>query len=172
MSSPFLEKIMKEYKYKKSIFLRKVTLTSLFAGFVGVICTTYAIQGTHLPRLLSILIAFVMFYQVLNAFVAVANPETITLSDDAISFSAYGKTHEYKLDDIKEFRVKEFPGSGKMYIRINGGNLFKGRYWLDTFYTHEGDELFKEILELEDKLHPDSLKAHARRTSNLNKKKK
>lgn len=163
---------MKEYRYKKSIFVRKVTLTSLFAGFVGIMCSVYAVQGTHLPRFLSVLVAFVMFYQVLNAFVALANPEVIILSDDCISFSAYGRTHHYDFDDVQEFRVKEFPGSGKMYIRINGGNLLKGRYWLDTFYTTDGDDLFTDILELEDKIHPDSLKAHARRTSNLKNKNK
>ena len=52
-----------------------------------------------------------------------------------------------------------------MYIRINDSSLFKGRYWLQTRVMTDGRELFQRICDLEFRIHPDTLKARARRVN-------
>jgi hypothetical protein len=156
---------MKSYAYEKSYFTRQVVLVGIFCVLILVSCIVFVATDTVLPRPIAVVVAVVAAYQVWNTFVAIANPETVEIGDDSIAFSAFGRTDSFSISEMKEFRVREFPGAGKMYVRVNGGGLFKGRYWLQTAVTSDGEELFHRILDIEYAKDPDSIKAQARRSS-------
>ena len=121
----------------------------------------------QLPAALGVLILIVAGYQTWNTFVAIANPQDVIVDDDSISFCAFGRTDRYAFEDIKSFNVREVGGDAKVYVRVNGGGLLRGRYWLQILYTSDGKELFQWMEDFEYRVEPDSLKARARRASEL-----
>ena len=147
----------------KKFFVVEVTLTGFLCLAASVVCPILAWQGVMPPVMIAF--AIVAFYQVWNTFIAIANPESVTIDENSITFSAWGRNDRYEFDDLKEFRVREFPTAGKMYIRVNDHNLLHGRYWLQTHNMDDGRELFQIICDMEYKIHPDTIKARARRTN-------
>ena len=89
----------------------------------------------------------------------------VVIDNKKVIFYSFGKTDEYDLENISKFQIREFPSAGKMYIRFNGGKLKKDRYWLNTKMYENGNELFKNLLDLEYEKHPDTLKSRARRVN-------
>lgn len=151
------------YSYLKRYFFIEVTLTGMVCLAALVVCPYLAYKGI-VPGIMIVLMVPAA-YQVWNTFIAIANPETVEIDEKAISFSAWGRTDRYAWSDVRSFRVREFPSAGKMYIRINDSSLFKGRYWLQTRVMTDGRELFQRICDLEFRIHPDTLKARARRVN-------
>ena len=151
------------YSYLKRYFFIEVTLTGMVCLAALVVCPYLAYKGI-VPGIMIVLMVPAA-YQVWNTFIAIANPETVEIDEEAISFSAWGRTDRYAWSDVRSFRVREFPSAGKMYIRINDSSLFKGRYWLQTRVMTDGRELFQRICDLEFRIHPDTLKARARRVN-------
>lgn len=151
------------YSYLKRYFFIEATLTGIVCLAALVVCPYLAYKGI-VPGIMIVLMVPAA-YQVWNTFIAIANPETVEIDEEAISFSAWGRTDRYAWSDVRSFRVREFPSAGKMYIRINDSSLFKGRYWLQTRVMTDGRELFQRICDLEFRIHPDTLKARARRVN-------
>lgn len=158
-----IRKAIMTYTYIKRYFIIEVLLTGIISIAALLLCTTWAIMGIYPP--LMVLIDIAAIYQIWNTFIAIANPEQVTLDDEELSFSCWGRTDSYRLSEIKELRIREFPSAGKMYLRINNHNLLHGRYWLQTKQMENGKELFQRLLDLEYQLHPDTLKARARRVN-------
>lgn len=154
---------MTRYTYIKRYFAIEVVLTGAVSTAALVVCPLAAFSG-FLPGVMVVL-AVAALYQVWNTFIAIANPETVVIDGGAIAFSAWGRTDRYEAGEITEFRVREFPTAGKMYVRVNGGRLLRGRYWLQTRVMTDGDELFRRICDMEYAMHPDTLKAYARRSN-------
>ena len=136
------------YSYLKRYFFIEVTLTGIVCLAALVVCPYLAYKGI-VPGIMIVLMVPAA-YQVWNTFIAIA---------------AWGRTDRYAWSDVRSFRVREFPSAGKMYIRINDSSLFKGRYWLQTRVMTDGRELFQRICDLEFRIHPDTLKARARRVN-------
>lgn len=154
---------MKEYTYDKRAFFIEVTITGIFSAIIMAGAIILAVLGILTPLMLAI--AVIAGYSCWNTYVSKSNTETVTVDDEYISFSVYGREDKYLMKDIEQFRIREFPSSGKMYIRMNKSNAFKGRYWLQTKVFSDGKELFRSLLDIEYKLHPDTLKARARRVN-------
>lgn len=154
---------MKTYTYIRRYFAIEVIATGIIALAALVICPLLAARNIMAGIMVVLMIPAA--YQVWNTFIAIANPETVTLADDFIEFGAWGRHDRYELADVHEFRVREFPTAGKMYVRVNGGGLLRGRYWLQTRVMSDGRELFERICDMEYAMHPDSLKARARRVN-------
>lgn len=152
---------MEEFNYDKKQYFMHITLNSIICLLLllGLLYLTFISTGSL--RGLFIFFSIVSAYSVWNTFISFSNPEKVILSEDSISFSAYGHVHEYKLCDIKSFRVKEFKMANKQFITINGGKLFKGRYWVHCYEFENGKDLYKKIVGIELKIHPKSLKAIA-----------
>lgn len=156
------------YTYIKRYFVIEVLLTGIVSLGAMVVCPIAAFNGFIPPAMWLLFAAAV--YQAWNTFAAIANPEKVTIGPDAIEFSAWGRTDRYARAELTQFRVREFPSSGKMYVRVNDHNLLHGRYWLQT-NVMEGDngepgtQLFHEIIDIEYQLHPDTIKARARRVN-------
>ena len=151
----------KTFTYIKRFFVIEVILTGLISLGALIVCPLMAYRGVLPPVM--IMLAIAAFYQVWNTFIAIANPEKVTITDDSIIFSCWGREDKYPFSELAEFRVREFPTAGKMYIRINNHNLFHGRYWLQTNQMTDGKELFRLICDMEYQIHPDTIKARARR---------
>lgn len=154
---------MKSYMYQKKLFFIEVTFTGIFCILIFIVSLILALQG-YLSGLM-IFVAVICLYQIWNTFISKSTPEEVVIDDDYISFSAYNRCDKYYFSEMKVLRIREFPTSGKMYIRVNDSNLLKGRYWVQTKQFENGKELFKTLLDLEYKLHPDTLKARARRVN-------
>lgn len=153
----------KEYIFDKRAFLMQITITGIFTFVIFLLCI-YGIFASSYASLCA-LIALIAGYTTWNNFVSVSNPQKIEITNDFICFSAYRKEHKYLYEDIKNFKIREFPSAGKIYLRINECNILKGRYWIHTAQFENGKELFKTLLDMEYELHPDSLKARARRVN-------
>lgn len=161
---------MKRYRYNQAKFNVSVTLTGVFC-LVLCVLAVLSIAGviTLIPAALGAFILIIAGYQVWNTFIAIANPQDVVIDDGSISFGAFGRTDRYSFDQITGFNVREMGGDAKVYVRVNGGGLLRGRYWLQLLYMNNGKELFKWIEDFEYKTDPDSLKARARRSSEEDK---
>ena len=151
------------YSYLKRYFFIEVTLTGIVCLAALLVCPYLAYKGI-VPGIMIVLMVPAA-YQVWTTFVAIANPQTVEIDDEAIAFSAWGRTDRYLWNDVTSFRVREFPSAGKIYIRVNNSGLLRGRSWLQTRVMTDGRELFQRICDLEYKIHPDTLKARARRVN-------
>lgn len=151
----------KTYTYDPKRYRVEVLVTGWFCVFIFVVCILLAIGG-FLP-IVMFACAIVALYTVWNTFAAHAYPNVVTLSDKAISFTSLGRTDAYDIADITQISVKEFPYSDKSYVRINGGGLTSGRYWVNGQWMNDGHELFEKLTELDLKINPEGLKAHSRR---------
>lgn len=154
---------MKHYQYEKKRFMVQVTITGIFCAILAMISIVFMVQG-FMPAIMAI-VFIVSVYTVFNTFIAKTTPETIDISKHQITFGAYNQEARYTISQLKEFRIREFPTSGKMYIRVNDYSLLKGRYWVQTKMFNDSKELFMELLDIEYTLHPESLKARARRVN-------
>ncbi len=150
---------MKEYNYDAKKFRMKVTVTGVFCVLIALYgaCQWIMTQDT-----LMAIIFIVAFYTVWNSFITISNPSKVTLSDEEIVFSAYGREDRFPMTEITSFRVKDFPNVRKLFIRINNASWFKGRYWVPALFFNDTDELYKAILDIEERIHPNTLKSAAR----------
>lgn len=150
---------MKEYNYDAKLFSRKVTMVGVFCILI-IVYSVWQLMATK-----SLVWGFVLLvagYTVWNSFVSISNPSKVILSDEEIVFSAYGREDRFLMTEIKSFRVKDFPDVRKLFIRVNNANLLKGRYWVPAMFFNDTDELFRAILDIEERVHPNTLKSMAR----------
>lgn len=110
-------------------------------------------------------------YSVVNNFVLKVNSEIVEVGEDAISFEAYGKKDSYAISEVESIQLKEFPSSGKIFVRVTDNSKKQKKYWIHTASFEEGKALFKELLDIEYHKHPERLKAIARSTSTLSSRK-
>lgn len=149
---------MRKYRYQDAIFARSVTFTGIFCLLVALYSLFMLLQGNYLFWLFLL----VGLYQFFNTFITVSNPQEVVIEEDAISFSAYGKTHRYLFSEITSLRVKELDLHKKLYLRINEGSLTKGRYWIVCKNMNDGAELWDYLAWLEYQKEPGQLKFQSR----------
>ncbi len=143
-------------------------------GYFSVLIMLYSIyQLIASKKLYFIAVIVVCLYIVWESFITLANPDKVIISDDEITFTVKEREDRYLWKDIRDFRVKEFIDRKQVYIRINKQNpsLFKGRYWVYCRYFNDADELFMFFIKKEMEIHPDTIKAYARRGSKPAEKK-
>lgn len=153
---------MQEFNYDKKQYRLHITLNGIVCVILFLVLSYLVITSEETMRGIFVFFAIVAGYSVWNTFISASNPERVVLNVDSISFSAYGKNHKYKIDEIESFRVKEFKMAQKQLIRINGGGFLKGRYWVHCAEFENGKELYKKIADIELSIHPKCLKAIAR----------
>lgn len=155
----------KTYTYQEPYFTMEVKAEGAFCVLIFFACAWLIYTNAYNMWGLYVVFAVAALYQVWNTFVARCYSHSVTLSDDQISFELFGKSQSYRLSELKEFRVREYPSSGKMYLRVGDHNALHGRFWLSTKTFTDGQELFGRLRDLEYEIHPDTLKARARRTN-------
>lgn len=155
------------YTYQNPYYQIEVLGTGIFCILIFLVCIWCIVTNQFIGRALGFLFAIPAGYQVWNTFVSLSNPQKVCIDEtnDTLTFSGLGRCDTYKLSELSAFLVRPFPSSGKLYIRVNNHNLLKGRYWVPTKVFSDGKELFDWCLEKEYTLHPDTLKARARRVN-------
>ena len=152
----------KTYYYKPKFFRYKVTYIGIFAIFF----LLYSIYNLFVNQnIIYSLPIIICAYIIMEDFVTISNPSSVTITDESITFSAYGRSHKFLWNEMRSFTIKEFISSRKMFIRINGGGIFSGRYWLSCLYFLDGEELYMWLRDKEYLMNPNSLKSQARRSN-------
>ena len=108
----------KTYTYQEPYFTMEVKAEGAFCVLIFFACAWLIYTNAYNMWGLYVVFAVAALYQVWNTFVARCYSHSVTLSDDQISFELFGKSQSYKLSELKEFRVREYPSSGKMYLRV------------------------------------------------------
>lgn len=163
---------MKKYVYNKTRYNVRVT-------FVGLFCVVLFLYGavklviTRSYVWLAVVVAG--GYQIFNTFIAKAIPSEVDLDDHRITFKAYGTTKSFDFKQIKDFRVRSWPDTHKVYVRINkdsNDSKLRGRYWVECMFMNDTLELFNFFIEKECEIHPNTAKTHAIRSNQLSIKEK
>jgi hypothetical protein len=149
----------KEYIFDPKVYFTRVIITGIFCIFIFGFSLYMIANDKYVP--LFILIAVVSAYTSWNALVSGTNPNKIVLEEDGISFVCPYRRTKYLFSEITVFLAKDFRGSGKIFLRINKGGLFKGRYWIHTREFNDSYELYLFIMKLEHQTHPNSIKSKA-----------
>lgn len=152
---------MNEFKYNRLLYLFDVIITGIVA--IGAFIASLVYFHSNLSLLL--LIGIVCIYTIWNSFVSKVHPEKIVIKENEIVFETFNSKDRYYIDVTDRFQLREFPSSGKLYLRIGNEQLQKGRYWINTKNYNNGKELFQLFRDLDYKINPDSLKSKARRVN-------
>ena len=152
---------MNEFKYNRLLYLFDVIITGIVA--IGAFIASLVYFHSNLSLLL--LIGIVCIYTIWNSFVSKVHPEKIVIKENEIVFESFNSKDRYYIDGTCRFQLREFPSSGKLYLRIGNEQLQKGRYWINTKNYNNGKELFQLFRDLDYKINPDSLKSKARRVN-------
>ncbi|WP_066499616.1 hypothetical protein [Abyssisolibacter fermentans] len=154
----------KEYLFNKKTFLIRVIYAGILAAIV-LLFGIYSISRGSTMKYLWVLICFLCVYTIITNFISISYPQRIVIDNDEISFSAFKKTHVFSRKELKGFKIKELKLAEKMYIRVNKPSLFKGRYWIDLKAYNNHKDLSKNLLEIEEIVHPNSLKANIKKNN-------
>ncbi|ENZ9536760.1 TPA: hypothetical protein OLX94_003278 [Clostridioides difficile] len=156
---------MKKYKYDSKRYLLSVTIP----GFFMILILIYALFNNYTNFNLNIysLLIIVCTYGIFNTFISSSNPKKIIIDSKCIHFTSFMTTHKYEIKDIEKIRIREFYNK-KIYLKINDGNLFRGRYWIRTNMFNNSIALYSYFIELEECLYPDSLKFRNKKFENKN----
>jgi hypothetical protein len=149
----------KEYIYNPKSYFVQVVVTSVFC--IAILFVSLYMIITNTNRNIFCFVGLIALYTFWNTFVTGSNPSKIILEENGISFVSFGRTVKYLFDEIHIFMAKDFRSSGRIFLRINKYNLFKGRYWVNAKEFNDSYELFLFLLKLEYKMNPDSLKSRA-----------
>lgn len=152
---------MKEYNYHPTHFLIQVTVTSLFTGLIALFSLYQILFGAN--KALFTFVMILALYNTFNSFVSISNPQKIYFGEGKLIFSAYGREQVYQIDEIKQIQMRYVSGNQRLYVSLNGGSLFKGRYWIRLSEFDHKEELEDLFAELEYKVDPESLIVIARR---------
>lgn len=151
---------MKKYIYDSRRYIVSVTIPGIFM----ILILIYALFNNYMNLSINIysLMIVICTYGIFNTFVSSSNPKMITMDNKYVCFSSFNTTHEYEIKAIKKIKIREFHDK-KMYLKINEGGFFKGRYWIKTNMFNDSIELYNYFIELEECLHPESLKFRNKR---------
>lgn len=152
---------MKRYTYDFSHYMIQMTIPGIFILFVGIYSFYKFLVGGF--NFLWILVTIVCIYNTWNTFVSISNPSEITIDDEHLVLSAFARSHEYMLDKIKKFAMRPVAGGDRLYITIDNGGVFRGRYWIRLSEFNDVKELTNFFYRLDARVNPDSIFTTARR---------
>lgn len=154
------------FTYDEHRYLFDVMVPGVVGALAVPVGVGMAVAGFLAP--IGIIAAVVGAYTVFNTFVAKCYPRVATLSDDALVFESFGRTDTYPLADISRMPVRENGQVRSAYVRVNGGGILRGRYFVGcgdmrTPEGESGEALYQFFLATEARLDPDNIRVRARR---------
>ena len=152
---------MNEFKYNRLLYIFDVIITGIVA--IGAFIASLVYFHSNLSLL--VLVGIVCIYTMWNSFVSKVHPEKIVIKGNEIVFESFNSKDRYYIDGTDRFQLREFPSSGKLYLRIGKAQFKKGRYWINTKNYNNGTELFELFRDLDYQINPESLKSKARRVN-------
>lgn len=153
----------KTYEFENPYYTIEVPVTIAFCIVVLVWCGYQAVQGTYFAPAILGIFSIAAVYQIWNLAVSHAYPRYVHLDGESITFELWGREDRFDYATLESFLVRSNAQNGKMFIRAGKTTAFKGRYWISTKKYTNGKELFDEVDAIEMAVHPDMLKARARR---------
>ncbi len=54
------------------------------------------------------------------------------VTDESIIFTGFGRSHQYKWEEVEEYTLKDYGYVGKSFIKIGKYRLLGGRYWVSS----------------------------------------
>ena len=148
----------KTYTYEPRQYLYQIILPGVFFAMVAVYSFYQIATDGYSIFALAAIVACYAFW---NTFVSGSNPSQVILEEDGISFVSFGRTQKYLFDDISVFLTREFRYARKLFIRVNKYNYLRGRFWVNAARFNDCDELYMNMLKLEYKTHPQSVKSRS-----------
>ena len=143
----------KTYTYQEPFFTMEVKVEGGFCAFLTVLLAWNAASNLFGMGILFGIFAAVAFYQTWNTFIARCYSHSVTIGE------------AYKISELKEFQIRGGSRGGKMYVRVGDHNALHGRFWISTDTFDDGEELAARLIEIENRVDPDSLRVQARRTN-------
>ena len=110
-------------------------------------------------KILWALVAIVCFYSFYRLLISCSTPEFIYIQDDRIKFEGAGKKREYLINDLAEFLVKEFKIQATQFIRIKDKSGKRSKYWIELKVYSDPKILEQQLLKIEERIHPEEMKA-------------
>ncbi|GLC87150.1 hypothetical protein [Lysinibacillus piscis] len=80
--------------------------------------------------MLSKLVLYTMPVLLASSFIGLHHPTRVTVTDEAIVFSAFGRNHSYRWDELTFIHLRNYRYVGKSFIRLGKPQILGGRYWL------------------------------------------
>jgi hypothetical protein len=71
-------------------------------------------------------------------------PNQVVIGEDEVVFSAFGRTHTYRISDLTFLHVRRFSYVKQALVRIGPPKIIGGRYWIDSRFP-EYDELMRHF---------------------------
>jgi hypothetical protein len=155
----------KTYEFENPYYTIEVPATIVFCIVVLLWCGYQAIWGNYFAPAILAIFAIAAFYQLWNLAISHAYPRYVHLDGESITFEQWGREDRYDYATLESFLVRSNANNGKTFIRAGETTPFRGRYWISTKKYTNGKELFDELDAIEMAVHPDMLKARARRDS-------
>ena len=148
-----MDEQIKVYKYKTG----KVLLSSLGPVLLMTFLLVASIFAYLENRQNLIYQSLVVVLPVLLLFEVFALNQPTKIMDDQekISFHAFGQSHVFKWAELNYLRIRKFPLTTKILLRIGPNRFLRGRYWLFPKELSNGDELMAKLTQWEQKLHPE-----------------
>lgn len=138
----------------------QIIIPGIFTALIGMY-SIYQIILSQNPFFLLILL--LCSYNVWNLFVSSSNPSEIYIADEKLILKSFSQVHEYKINEIRQFSMRAVSGNGRLYMTINEGGLFRGRYWVRTEEFNDDKELNDFFYDLDEKVNPESILTNARK---------
>lgn len=163
-----LARAERTYTYDGRRYLFDVQIT----GVVGAVAAVAGVVmiALNFLALIGAVAVVVGLYTAFNTYVAHCYPRTVTLGEQDLELESFGRRDVFPIADITRLQVRENTRVLAVYVRINGGGLLRGRYFVGCgdMTDERGEkarELFDFFLDTEARLDPDSLRVRARRQS-------
>lgn len=153
------------YAYDARRYLFDVEIPAVIGAVVIPIAAYFAWAGIGVPIAIGVMILGA--YVAGNTFVARTYPRTVALDEATLSLTSFGRTDTYRLDELTRLQVRENGMTRNAYVRVNGGGLLRGRYFIGCgdMYDESGERalgLYQFLLDTEARLDPDNLRVRAR----------
>lgn len=163
-----LASIGKTYVYDKRRYLFDVQLPVVIAVIAFFVAGYFAYSGFVAPIAIGVMLLCV--YVVFNTLVAHAYPQTVSLDEGELRLTSFGRTDAYRIDELTRLQVRENGMTRNAYIRVNGGGLMRGRYFVgcNDLYDEDGVralDLYQFFLDTEARLDPENLRVRSRQVS-------
>lgn len=161
---------MKHYTYRSSHYMIQMTVPGIATLLIALYSVYVSLSGGF--NYLWAMILVVSVYNTWNTFVSGSTPSEISIDDENLAFTSYGRTHTYKIKEIKKFAMRTVAGGDRLYMTINNGGLMHGRYWVRLSGFNDEEELNTFFYKLDARVNPNSIFTTARKQGFENQKKK
>lgn len=157
----------KVYRVDRRRYLFDVMAPAAISAVLAPACIVLLVVGIWRP--IAAIVLVVTLYTLFNTFVAKCYPRVVTLTDTSLSFESFGAPVVYELASCTSFSVRENGMTKSAYVRVNGGGLLHGRYFVSCGDMYDesqvrADDLYQFFLDLEERFDPNGLRVTARRS--------